>query len=226
MSVINNLQVTIETVVPTIKLGEIIISADRRSTKEKPLTDAERIRRAILPVSFWGNYAATLEDVRSQELTDILREKLKELAGARLRDSLETNPEQRLIELADYTIPALLAWSQETASSRGSISFTRDEVTAWFATSATRQQLATKHASNPKLAAVLALVEKRFGTLAAKNHGLATEEEALKLATMIATEDTTGKDAALVAGISARLEHISKALAAKANEATVSMDDI
>lgn len=226
MSIINNLQVSIDTVVPSISIGQIMISADRRSTKEKPLTDAERIRRVVLPANHWGDYAATLESARSQELTDILRTKLQEIAGSRLRDVLEADPLLRVVALADYTIPALLTWSNETATSRGAISFTRDEVTAWFTTSATRAAIATKHAANPKLAAILALIEKRFGTLAAKNHGLADEAEALKLATMIDPADATGASATLVTSIAARLEHIAKTLAAKATEATVSMDDI
>lgn len=244
MSLINTTQVSIDTVVPAIQIGEVMISADRRSTKDKPLTDSERIRRIVLPSTCWSNFAAMLDDKRSQELTDILRTKLQELAGTRLRDTLEADPLARVVELAHYSIPALLSWSAETASSRGSISFTRDEVTAWFTVSETRKALAVKHASNPKLAAILALVEKRFGTLAAKNHGLTDEAEALKLTTMIAMDDITGTmtvtgpdgtetvsplptaNVALVTGIVSRLEHIAKSLAAKANEATVSMDDI
>lgn len=225
MTVISNTLVSIDTVVPTLSLGQIQLSADRRSTKEKPLTDAERIRRAVLPANYWTDYSATLNNERNQSLTDILRVKLVEIASDRLRDTLAANPDARTITLADYTIPSLLAWSMETASSRGSITFTRDQAQDWFDRSETAKGMVAKHGA-AKGVAILQYLRNRFGALAAKNHGLKDEAEALKLTTIIAEADTTGEDAALVTEILSRLAHIAKALAAKANEATVSMDDI
>lgn len=225
MSLINNTSVTIDTVVPTLSIGQIQLSADRRSTKEKPLTDAERIRRAVLPANHWGNYSATIEGTANQSLTDVLRTKLVEIASDRLRDTLAATPDARTISLADYTITSLLAWSMETASSRGSITFTRDQAQDWFDRSETAKGMVAKHGA-AKGVAILQYLRNRFGALAAKNHGLKDEAEALKLVSIIADEDTTGTDAALVTEITARLAHIAKALAAKANEATVSMDDI
>jgi len=226
MTIINAKQATIDTVVPQIKLGEIMLSADRRSTKEKPLSDAERIRRAVLPADQFTEFAGTIKGERSQGLTDLIRSALQAIGNDRLRDTLAANPDARTIELSDYTIPALLAWNAESSTSRGSITFTRDEVTAWFATSATRSTLVEKHSANPKLAGILALVEKRFATLAAKNHGLATVDDADKLLALIADADATGPKAALVGEIAGRIAHITKQLAAKAAEDTVSMDDI
>lgn len=226
MAIINQTQVTIETVVPSLQIGEIQISADRRSSKEKQLTDAERIRRVVLPSNTWGEIAGNLNGERSQGLTDLLREALKKLAGEKLKDKLEETPELRIIELQEFSVSELLKWSNETAASRGSITFTRDEVTSWFATSATRAAMATKHASNPKLASILAMLETRFGALAAKNHGLKEEQDAIKLQSIIAPEDLEGEKAALVADIVTRLDNIAKQLAAKANEAQISMDDI
>lgn len=225
MSILNNNLVTIDTVVPTLSLGQIQLSADRRSTKEKPLTDAERIRRAVLPAGHWNEFSATLNDQRNQSLTDILRNRLVELASDRLRDSLAADPGLRTLPLADFTIPALLSWSMETASSRGSITFTRDQAQDWFDRSATAVALAAKHGPT-RSPAILSYLRNRFGALAAKNHGLKDEAEALKLTTIIAEADTTGEDAALVTEILTRLAHVAKSLAAKANEATVSMDDI
>lgn len=226
MAIINNKLATIDTVVPTINVGEVMLSADRRSTKEKPLNDAERIRRAVLPANHWTEFSGTLSGERSQGLTDLLRNALQSIASNRLRDTLEADPMQRTIELSDYTISALLTWNAESSVSRGSITFTRDDVTSWFATSATRSALAEKHSANPKLAGVLALVEKRFATLAAKNHGLATPEEADKLMALISDADTTGPKAALVGEIAGRIAHVRKQLAAKAAEDALSLDDI
>src|SRR6476620_5708702 len=106
MTVLNETNVLIETVVPTLKVGEIQLSADRRSTKEKPLTDAERIRRAVLPATAWGEISSTLNGERNQGLTDILREAMKKLASDRLRDSLEADPTLKTIPLTDYSIAA------------------------------------------------------------------------------------------------------------------------
>lgn len=224
MTIINETNVAIETVVPSLKLGEIQISADRRSTKEKPLTDAERIRRAVLPANHWGELAATLNGERTQGLTDILREALKQLAADRLRDALAADPMLRTVPLADYSVSALLTWSTETAASRGSITFTRDEATNWFAKSATAAAMLAKHGA--KGLAVISLLTNRYGALAAKNHGLKDETEAQKLISIIDEKDLTGESAALVADIVGRLDAIIKQLKAKAAEATVSLDDI
>lgn len=219
----NEQSVVIQTTTPEIKLGEILLSADKRSTKDEKLTDAERIRKAVLPANFWGEVKATHNDQASQGLTDILREQLKKLASDLLRDKLAENPQLRQIALTEFSIPNLLRWSEETASSRGSITFTREQVESWFKASATRSNLATKHSSNPKLAALLDMVSNRFGALAAKNHGLKDAADASKLLSIIATEDM---DTPLVTDIVGRIAHIEKTLLAKEQEATVSMDDL
>lgn len=225
MTIINNNQLSIDTNVQELSIGQIMISADRRSTKEKPLTDAERIRRVVLPANHWTDYQATINNVRNNSLTDILREALRGIAADRLRDTLAADPMQRTVNLSDYTIPALLAWSAETAVSRGSITFTRDQVTEWFNKSATAAALAAKHGP-VKAGAILSFLSNRYGALAAKNHGLKDVAEASKLAAIIDPADLEGDSASLVTEIIGRIESIIKALTAKANEATVSMDDI
>lgn len=226
MTTINNLSVTIDTTVPALAIGQIQLSADRRSTKDKPLTDAERIRRAVLPAGHWGELASSINGERSQSLTDVLRTALVSIASDRLRDTLTETPMQLTIALSDYTVPALLAWSAETATTRGSITFTREQVEKWIADSATMQAFTTKHAGKPTLPALRSLVTTRFATLAAKNHGLKDEADADKLLAMIAPADLESTSAALVTELIGRLDHIKKALAAKAAEATVSMDDL
>jgi hypothetical protein len=228
MTVINATQIVIETVVPQIKLGEIMISADRKSTAENKLTDAERIRRIVLPANAWEEITAQLNSEKSQSLTDILREALKRIANDRLRDILTEQPLQRTVELAEFQISALLKWSNETAASRGSITFTRDEATTWFKSSQTAAAMLEKHGAT-KGAAINLMLLNRFGALAAKNHGLKDEAEALKLMSIIDAADLTGPTAthaALVTDITGRLDAISKQLRAKAQEATISMDDI
>lgn len=217
--------IAIETVVPQIKLGEIMISADRKSTAENKLSDAERIRRIVLPANAWEDFSATLNESKSVGLTDILREALKKIANDKLRDILSEQPMQRTVELNDFSISKLLAWSTETAASRGSITFTRDEATTWFTASATAAAMLEKHGAT-KGAAINAMLTNRFGALAAKNHGLKDEAEALKLISIIELEDCRGPKAALVTDITSRLDAISKQLKAKAAEATISMDDI
>lgn len=225
MSVLNNTAVTIDTVVPALNIGEVQISADRRSTKEKPLTDAERIRRAVLPAGHWGELATTHNGERSQSLTDLVREGLRSLANDRLRDELAAAPELRSIELSKFTVAALLAWNAETASNRGSITFTRDEAQNWFDESATAAAVVTKHGA-VKAAPMLVYLRNRYGALAAKNHGLRDEADALKLLALIAPADATGTHAAFITELTSRLTHIAKALAARAADATISMDDI
>lgn len=226
MSLITTLATEILTVVPELQLGQIQISADRRSTKENKLSDAERIRRAILPANHWGEFSALLNGEKSQGLTDILREALKQLASDRLKDSLAAEPQLKTIDLADYNVSNLLKWSTETAASRGSITFTRDEVTNWFAGSATAANIKTKHGD--KAEAILSFLSNRYGALAAKNHGLKVEAEAIKLMVLIADADTDAASpaAALVAEIVGRLDSIAKQLKAKAAEASISLDDI
>jgi hypothetical protein len=221
-------QVTIDTVVPTLQLGQIQLSADRRSTKEKPLTDAERVRRAVLPAGHWGELAGTFNGERNQSLTDVLRTALTSIASERLRDTLAAEPMQRTLELQQYTVAALLAWNSEAATSRGSITFTREQVEAWLETSATLAAFRAKHAANPRLDQLCMLVTTRFATLAAKNHGLKDEADVLKLLSLIAPADldATSHTASFTIELVGRLGHISKQLAAKAESTAVSMDDL
>ncbi len=230
MTTINNTQVTIDTTVPTLSIGQIQLSADRRSTTANKLSDAERIRRAVLPAGHWGELAASLNEARSQSLTDILRTALTSIASDRLRDTLAAEPLARTIALNDYTVPALLAWNSETAAGRGSITFTREQVEAWFTSSATLTSLLAKWQATGKTAAQLTALQQfvanRFATLAAKNHGLKDEADASKLAALIDSADLEGTSAALVTEILGRLDAIGKQLKAKAAEATISMDDL
>lgn len=228
MTIINNNCVTIDTVAATnMQLGEVQLSADRRSTKEAPIADADRIRRVVLPANHWGELASSVNNERNQSLTDILRGALAKLGSDKLRDMLAESPMLRQVELAAFTVPALLAWGEETATSRGSITFTREQAESWYKDSATKVANAERWTTAGKTAAqVLVLhqfVSNRFGALAAKNHGLAKADDATKLLAMIAAEDASNSVATEIAG---RLAHIEKQLTAKANEATISMDDL
>lgn len=228
--IINNNQLPVQTVAPTnLVIGEVQLSADRKTTnKLQPLADSERIRRIVLPANHWsGFYAADEKGSKSQELTDVLKSALIKIASDKLRDTLAENPMAKVVNASDYTISAILVWSAETASSRGSITFTRDDVETWFDSSATaaaikaRQEAAGKTAT--AIATLMTFARNRFAALAAKNHGLKDAADADKLLALIDTADTS---TALVTDLAGRIAHISKSLAAKAAEATVSMDDL
>ncbi len=225
--ILNNSQFPVQTVAPSITIGEVMVSADRRSTKEKPLKDAERIRRVVLPANHWGALVATIEGTASQGLVDVLREALRKIASERLTDTLAEDPLTRTVEAKDYTVAALLAWSTDTASSRGSIPFTREQVEAWFTTSATRTALLAKWTAAGKDAAQCKQLEgfagKRFATLAAKNHGLKDAADAEKLLALMDAKDAETGTGADVVG---RIGHIIKAMTAKAAETALSMDDL
>ena len=228
MTIINNNLVTIDTVVPALSIGHIQLSADRRSTGTTKLTDAQRIRRVVLPNNHWGDFTASLNGAMSQGLTDILRGALVTIGSDRLRDTLTSTPDAKTVELTDFTVSALLTWNNETASGRGSITFTREQVEAWIATSHTMAAFKLKHADKPQLPQLVALLTTRFATLAAKNHGLKEPSDVAKLMALIDSQDLEGDNAnaALATEIITRLDHISKTLTAKQAEATVSMDDL
>jgi hypothetical protein len=206
MSIINTKELTIDTVTPSLKLGEI----------QKPLTDAERIRRVVLPANHWGTFSASMENTPSQGLTDILTIGLKAIANDRLRDFLSENPLARTVAAADYTISALLAWSADTASSRGSITFTREQVEEWFPSTALHTAMTAKGAQ------FVDFVKNRLATLAAKNHGLKSEDDANKLITLLAAD----ADQPLAAELIQRLNHIAKGFAAKTAKPALSLDDL
>jgi hypothetical protein len=213
MSIINATELTIDTVTPALKLGEFQISADKRG---KDLTDSERIRRVVIPANHWGNLAATANGTASQGLTDVLLNGLRTIAAARLRDYLSEQPMARTVAVADYTVTALLAWTNETASGRGAITFEREQVEAWYPTS----NLAAAMAAKGKQ--FVDFVGNRLATLAAKNHGLKLSSDADKLITLLA-EDA---DSPLGSELIQRLAHISKTLAAKTAATSISMDDL
>jgi hypothetical protein len=219
--IINTNQFPIQTVSPTLAIGEVQLSADRRSTTDKKLTDAERVRRVVLPVNHWGELAATVEGTRSQALTDVLRAALVRIGSERLKDALEESPMLPAVNGSDYTVAALLTWSEETATSRGSITFTRQQAEEWFL-----QEVFSRIGSNyeeSKRKAICDYLRNRFGALAAKNHGLSEAKDATKMLSLIPEEAAALPISIEIAG---RLTHIEKALTAKANEATVSMDDL
>ncbi len=132
MSLISNTLVSVDTVVPTLSIGQIQVSADRRSTSTNKLTDAQRIRRVVLPAGHWGELKGSLNGDASQSLTDLLRVALVGVANDRLRDILAEAPDTRTVELASFTVSSLLAWNAESAVSRGSFTFTREQVEEWF----------------------------------------------------------------------------------------------
>ena len=226
MTTIDAKLVTIDTTVPTMQIGQIQLSADRRSTKEAPLQDHERIRRAVIPAGHWGSISADLNGSANQSLTDILRTALQAIGSDYLRDCLTSDPMLKTLPLDALTVPALLAWNSETSTSRGSITFTREQVETWFKTSFTKGALEVRHANKPNLATLLGYVQTRFATLAAKNHGLKEPSDADKLMALIDPQELEGSSASLVTEIMGRLDHIKKQLAAKAAEATISMDDL
>lgn len=221
MTIINNAEATIDTTATEASIGQIIVSADRRGTKDKPLTDAERIRRVILPAGHWGELSAGLLNTTNQQyqqaqgLTDLLRNALRDIANARLKDTLSENPQQRTVALSDYTVGALLAWNADTASSRGSITFTREQVEQWFPTSKLAAAMAAKGAQ------WVEFVSKRLATLAAKNHGLKKPEDADKLIVLLADD----ADTAIVGELIQRLTHISKSLQQRTAD-SLTLDDL
>lgn len=216
MTILNSKEATIDTTTTELSLGQILVSADRRGSKEKPLTDAERLRRVVLPAGHWGELSAAADGTASQGLTDLLRSALREIANARLKDTLSENPHQRTVALSDYTVGALLAWNSDTAATRGSITFTREQVEEWFPTSKLYQQMQQKGAQ------FVDFVGKRLATLAAKNHGLKKPEDADKLVTLLSEDATSAIGSELIQ----RLAHISKSLSQRTADTAISLDDL
>lgn len=212
MTTINETLLTIDTVAPTLSIGQIQVSADKRG---KDLTDAERIRRVVIPAGHWGTLVATMNGQTSQGLNDLLLAGLRDIANQRLRDILAADPMARTVALADFTVSALLAWNADTASTRGSLTFTREQVEEWYPTSKLFAYLATKGK------AATDLVGNRLGALAAKNHGLKTVEDAHKLVTLLGDDATS----ALVTEMIQRLAHIIKSMEAKKAD-SISLADL
>lgn len=217
----------VHTVAPSIVLGELMVKADKRDSKSKQWAEELRVRRVVIPAGYWGEFSVALAGQHSQGLTDILRESLLSLAAERLDETLGESRMARMVPAADYTIASLLAWSEETASSRGSLTFTKEQVVEWFAASKTQQDAVTRWTAAGKTAeqqrVLMDFLSKRFYALAAKNHGLKDAADADKLLAMVNGEDAaTG----LGADIVGRISHISKQLAAKKDEANMSMDQL
>lgn len=202
----------VHTVAPELKMGETPLSADRRG---KQLQDSERIRRVVLPVGHWGELAGSVAGTHYQGLTDLLRAALRQLGSDRLRDSLDTDSLLRAVPASDYSVASLLAWSEETAASRGSLVVGKDQILDWLPTS---KVLAAMQAKSQRHAAT---ITERLSLLGVKNHGLKKPEEADKLAVLLADDAETEVGAALIG----RLAHISKTLAAKTADA-LSVEDL
>lgn len=225
MTIITNqatqqLEISIDTVPSELTLGQIPVNADHRSSKEKPLTDAERVRRVTLPAGHWGELEGSINGERSKALGELLRAAVREVANQRLRDHLAEQPLSRRVLASDYTVAALLAWNESTAGSRGSITFTREQIEAWYPTTKLFAAMARKGQQFADF------IGKRLAALAARQHGLKDEKDALKLLTLLGDDAASDQPAAALAiELVTRLQGIAKSLATRQQEA-ISMDDI
>jgi len=219
MTKINEAHITVDTTTPALSIGEIQLSADRRNVEGQPkLADRERIRRVVLPAGTWGELTAHHNrQNNSQALVDVLTAAIKKLAGDKLRDYLENEPLARTVPVAAFTIPAILAWSTETAASRNSLTVTREQITSWFATSALHTAM---RARGPEY---VALVQQRCEALAANNHGLKTLEQVSKLVVLLADD---AKHPTVVEMLG-RLASIERAISERTKGTTkVTLDDL
>ena len=216
MAIINAKELTIDTVASPLTIGEVMVSADRRTSKEKPLSESERIRRVVIPAGHWGTLTGAANGTPAQGLTDILTNGLKAIAGARLRDFLQESPLARTVALSDYTVTALLAWSEETASSRGALTFDRDDVEAWYPTSRVFAAMSAKSAQHVEF------LKGRLCALAARNHGIKNPDDAAKLMVLLSADADSSVGSELIQ----RLAHIERNLNARKLDATISIDDL
>jgi hypothetical protein len=214
---------TIDTAPTGLQVGEILVSADRRQSSKGPqLSDAERIRRVILPAGFWGPFEVTSSGLRSPHstaLAELLVQSLRRIAGEFLRDYLAEHPMARTVNVSSFLPGPLLAWHTANAASGGSITFTREEVEEWFPSSKLHAVMAAK---GPDF---VVFMVKRLAALAAKNHGLKTEQEADKLITLLAADAEAADAPQLVLDLVQRLNHISRSLAARKDERALTLDD-
>jgi hypothetical protein len=232
MTIINSNEVTVDTVATAAKLGEIIVSADKRSTSENPLSDAQRIRRVVLPAGHWGNLTAGTIGLDTsfkpiQSLTDILTSGLRSIANAYLKETLAENEGALTVALADFSVSNLLAWSSETAASRGALTVTKEEIERWFPTSKLFAAMAARGTAEGKGTAYTDFMGKRLSALAAKNHGIKDEAGATKLIVLLADDTATAGDS-IATEMVGRLAHIGKSFAAKTKESSssITMDNL
>lgn len=211
----NGTEFTIDTVTPEITLGDIMVSADKRG---KELKDSERIRRVVIPAKHWSGLAATQNLQLSPLLTDILIKGLQSIAKARLADYLNEQPLARTVAANDYTVSALLEWNAETTKQGQVIPFTREELEAWFPTSATFSKYA------PKGQAITDTVGATIYKLAAKNHGLKDIDEAARVINWLDTAVSAGDSTA--SALVLRLGQIIDNMKAKTDNKKISINAI
>jgi hypothetical protein len=217
MTKLNETHITVDTTTPNLQIGEIQLSADRRTVKGQPeLKDHERIRRAVLPAGIWTGLESTFNGNQIQSLNDAILQAIKKLASDKLRDFLEENPLARTVPLAEFTIPAILTWSSETAASRNSLTVSKEQITEWYLTS----KLAA--AMQARSQDAYTLLQQRCEALAANNHGLKTTEQVLKMITLLADDS----EHPVVIEMLGRLSAIERALTEKTKATKVSLDDL
>lgn len=194
MAIINETHATIDTTATdpkALQLGQLVVSADRRSTSKQKLTDAERIRRVVLPAGAFGSYTASIEGNpdAANPLTGILTRALVDIASERLRAVLATDPGAKTVPLADFTASALLAWNAENAAT-SSAGYTRKDIEEWFPTSSLHAVMAArdKEAGNAANEGFVAFVSNRLGCSPQKNHGFKTEQDCDKMLTLLAAD--------------------------------------
>ncbi len=145
---------TTGTPIPT---GCVLITANLRTTDDRPVADEERYRNIVIP-------EFSILSVPAQ-FQSILLAKLYELAKLRFESAMkDSNRMLSVVPADDYTISSLLAWFATHAAS-GRLS--KESVTTWFLASATYALVLDRKGTTEAQKWV-----ELFAKLASPNHGV------------------------------------------------------
>lgn len=193
----NNL-LNIVTVAPTAKDNERVIAATWKSTEKRTISPANKYRAVIVPDNIWHDGTSAAK-THSPALAVLVDDAIEGLAKEYLSSIVEQSNWMRTqVPADDFTLSALLKWSEERAAMSGRLN--GDAIKAWAEKSVTVKNFSTANGADKGEKLVQAFVK-----LAGPNHGWTPERAAKMITTIFAADDA---DDNIGARVLLRLESI------------------
>lgn len=161
----------------------IQVVARWKSTDNRPIDAANRVRAVILPATIWQD-ASTVATAHSPAFSLFVMDAVEELAKSYLSTIVEESKWMRTqVPEQSFTLASLLIWQQEQAAASGRLN--GEAIKAWATKSATVTNFRTVSGSAAKADALIGL----FVKLAGPNHGWTKDKAGKMLDTLFSADD-------------------------------------
>lgn len=200
-----------------VDAGMQVVSYSRKSTKNSPVADADKYRAVIvpsyrLPTASFQNAVVKEEGSEEPELEledapEIFNAAIAEVflsaASSILLDYCKANPTATEIDDSSFSYASVVARMEQQQTSQR---LNSDQIAAWYDSSTTKAEAATRYGADPKGLSKQAALRTKFLAVASNNSGI-SPELATKMLSYISEKDT---DNATCIAVSKKLEKLTQ----------------